>query len=41
MENIPNKNLIISMSFKQEFRQQKEEKEKEIPKFMSIQMKGL
>jgi hypothetical protein len=41
IENNPNKNLIISMSIKQEFRQQKEEKEKETPKFVSIQMKGL
>jgi hypothetical protein len=40
-ENNPNKNLIISMSIKQEFRQQKEEKEKDTPKFVSIQMKGL
>jgi hypothetical protein len=40
IENNPNKNLIVSMSIKQEFRQQKEEKEK-TTKFMSIQMKGL
>jgi hypothetical protein len=32
IENNPNKNLIISMSIKQEFRQQKEEKEKRDPK---------
>jgi hypothetical protein len=41
IESNTNKNLIISMSIKQEFRQQKEEKEKETPKFVSIQMKGL
>jgi hypothetical protein len=41
IENNPYKNLIISMSIKQEFRQQKEEKENETPKFISIQMKGL
>jgi hypothetical protein len=41
IENNPNKNIIVSMSIKQEFRQQKEEKEKETPKFVSIQMKGL
>jgi hypothetical protein len=41
IENNPNKNLIVSMSIKQEFRQQKEEKENETPKFVSIQMKGL
>jgi hypothetical protein len=41
IENNPNKNLIVSMSIKQELRQQKEEKEKETPKFMPIQMKGL
>jgi hypothetical protein len=40
-ENNPNKNLIVSMSIKQEFRQRKQEKKKETPKFMSIQMKGL
>jgi hypothetical protein len=31
IENNPNKNLIVSMSIKQELRQQKEEKEKETP----------
>ncbi len=41
IESNTNKNLIVSMSIKQEFRQQKEEKEKETPKFVSIQMKGL
>jgi hypothetical protein len=41
IENNPNKNLIVSMSIKQEFRQQKEEKENETPKFVPIQMKGL
>jgi hypothetical protein len=41
IKNNSNKNLIVSMSIKQEFRQQKEEKEKETTKFMSIQMKGL
>jgi hypothetical protein len=41
IENNPNKNLIISMSIKQEFRQPKRRKGKEAPKFMSIQMKGL
>jgi hypothetical protein len=41
IENNPNKNLIVSMSIKLEFRQQKEEKEKETLKFVSIQMKGL
>jgi hypothetical protein len=41
IENNPNKNLIVSMSTKEEFRQQKEEKEGETHKFVSIQMKGL
>jgi hypothetical protein len=41
IKNKPNKNLIVSMNIKQEFRQQKEEKEKETTKFVSIQMKGL
>jgi hypothetical protein len=41
IENDPNKNLIISMSIKQEFKQsKKEEKGKETPKFMSTQMNG-
>jgi hypothetical protein len=31
IENNPNKNLIVSMSIKQEFKQQKEEKKKETP----------
>jgi hypothetical protein len=41
IENNPKKNLIVSMSMKQELREQKEENEKEAPKFVSIQMKGL
>jgi hypothetical protein len=41
IENNPNKNIIILMSIKQEFRQQKRRKGKETPKFVSIQMKGL
>jgi hypothetical protein len=41
IENNPNKNLIVSMSIKQEYRQHKGGKEKETPKFISIQMKGL
>jgi hypothetical protein len=41
IENNPNKNLIISMSIKQEFSNEKEEKEKETPKFVLIQLNGL
>jgi ribonuclease HI len=41
IENNPNKNLIISMSIKQEFRQSKRRKRKRDPKFVSIKMKGL
>jgi hypothetical protein len=41
IENNTNKNLIISMSIKQEFIQPKRRKGKHTPKFMSIQMKGL
>jgi hypothetical protein len=37
----PNKNLIVSMSIKQEFRQSKRRKGKRDPKFVSIQLKGL
>jgi hypothetical protein len=41
IKNNTKKNLIVSMSIKQEFRQPKRRKGKETPKFMSIQMKGL
>jgi hypothetical protein len=41
IENNPNKNLIVSMSIKQEYKQPKRRKGKETPKFMSIQIKGL
>jgi hypothetical protein len=41
IEYNPNKNLIVLMSIKQEFRQPKRRKGKETPKFMLIQMTGV
>jgi hypothetical protein len=41
IENNPNKNLIVSMSIKQEFRQSKRRKGKGDPKFEPIQLMGL
>jgi hypothetical protein len=41
IEYNPNKNLIVSMSIEQGFRERKRRKGKETPQFLSIQMKGL